>query len=84
MTSETFITVVIALFVFWFATLVVVLSRKNWNGDDRVVWTVVICTLNILGAILYLLIGPKDPGAQGLSEDELKERCNNNTLKNRD
>ncbi len=64
-----------ACFLIWIIALVSHLRRTDYSDTDKIVWTIVLCTLNFLGVILYLFFAP--PGDQRvLSEAELKEKLN--------
>lgn len=72
----------VVLFLIWLFELVSHLRRTDLSDTDRIVWTIVLCTLNILGVVLYQLYAPKDEAVakrrKSLAEDEaeLKERFN--------
>lgn len=68
------ITLFILGFLIWLWVLVTVLKSTEMKDTDRIVWTVVLCTLNILGVILYWLFAPT-PKAR--TEKELKDYFNN-------
>lgn len=62
-------------FLIWIIALVSHLRRTDYSDTDKIVWTIVLCTLNVLGVILYFFLAP--PGDQRvLSEAELKEKFN--------
>jgi hypothetical protein len=63
------------LFLVWIAVLVSHLRRKDCSDTDRIVWTIVLCTLNIVGVALYFFIGPAGD-ARVLTEQELKDKFN--------
>lgn len=63
------------LFVLWVAVLVSHLRRKDCSDTDRIVWTIVLCTLNIVGVALYFFMGPAGD-ARVLTEQELKDKFN--------
>ncbi len=46
----------IAAIGFWFWMLVECLSKEPSDGNDKVVWTLVIFFFNVLGALLYFFI----------------------------
>ena len=43
---------------------------------DKIVWTIVVCTLNVLGMVLYWFMAPKEPNSSARSEKELKDYFN--------
>ena len=47
------------LLVIWLATLVRLLRWKDVDGTTKICWIVVLCTLNLLGLVLYAIWGPK-------------------------
>ena len=63
-------------FALWLYTLVSHLRRSDLTDTDRIVWTVVLCTLNILGMILYWAMVPAVEAGPARSEKELKEFFN--------
>jgi hypothetical protein len=65
-------------FVLWLVTLVSHLRRTDLCDSDRIVWTVVLCTLNILGMILYWVLAPAGE-SRVKSEEELKEYFNSHS-----
>ncbi|MEO6847585.1 MAG: PLD nuclease N-terminal domain-containing protein [Chthoniobacterales bacterium] len=65
---------IIALSV-WLWALISHLQRRDLSDCDKIVWTIVLCTLNIFGAILYLFMAPSGE-SKVRSEEELKEYFN--------
>lgn len=64
-------------FLFWLWVLVHHLRRKDCSDTDKIVWTVVLCTLNLLGAALYIILGPSNGDEDRvLTEQELKDKFN--------
>ena len=53
-----FFAVVVGGFLIWIWALVHMLTNQALQGTDKIVWTIVIVFLNILGAILYFLVAP--------------------------
>lgn len=47
----------IGLFVFWLVVLIDCIKNEPAEGNDKVIWILVIVLLHALGALLYLLIG---------------------------
>ncbi len=64
----------------WLATLVSAIRRTDLKDADRIVWTVVLCTLNFLGAVLYWNLAPRPPSRSRAgdleAERKLKDRFN--------
>jgi phosphotransferase system glucose/maltose/N-acetylglucosamine-specific IIC component len=52
----TFALLPVALFVFWLLMLVDCLLYEPSQGSGKIVWTIVIVALNVLGALLYFFI----------------------------
>lgn len=53
---------VVALFLLlWLTTLVRLLRSTELEGTTKICWVVVLCTLNVLGLILFMIWGPKKP-----------------------
>jgi hypothetical protein len=46
----------ILVFIFWIAMLVDCLKRKFKNDSDRIVWTLVIIFIGIIGALIYYFV----------------------------
>ncbi len=44
--------------LFWLRTLGKHLADDKLDPTDKICWTVVLCTLNLLGLIMYLAVGP--------------------------
>ena len=59
--------------IVWLWALVTVIRDRRMSDTDRIVWTVVLCTLNILGVVLYFLLAPS-PKAR--TDEELKDHFN--------
>lgn len=50
-------------FVFWLWMLIHAIQNRGLTDSERIVWVLVIIFLNLLGALLYLIVGkPKAPG----------------------
>jgi hypothetical protein len=62
-------------FILWLITLVSHLRRTDLSDSDRIVWTVVLCTLNVLGMALYWILAPAGE-SKIKTEAELKEYFN--------
>ena len=63
-------------FIIWIIALVSHLRRTDYSDTDKIIWTIVLCTLNILGVILYWIFAPAGQD-RVLTEQELKDRFNN-------
>ena len=63
-------------FIIWMFALISHLRRTDYSDADKIIWTIVLCTLNILGVILYWLFAPAGQD-RVLTEQELKDRFNN-------
>lgn len=46
----------LALFVFWLIVLIDCIKNEPSEGNDKIVWILVLVFLHALGALLYLLI----------------------------
>jgi len=67
---------IIALLQFiWLWALITHLKSNQIDPTDKICWTVVLCVLNLLGLLLYILIGPTEDEAYG-SEEALKKAIN--------
>jgi len=66
-------------FLIWIAVLIYHIRRQDCSDTDRLLWVVVLCTLNILGAILYFFLAPPSEDCQILTEQELKDKFNKGT-----
>ena len=70
-----FYTVCALGFIIWILALVSHLRRTDYSDTDKIIWTIVLCTLNIFGVILYWFFAP--PGNDRvLSEPELIDKFN--------
>ena len=77
----TIIIIVIAA-VAWLAVLIAHLNSNDLDPTDKICWTVVLCTLNILGLILYFICAIKSREKISLrSEDNIKKAANDGTLR---
>jgi uncharacterized membrane protein len=52
--------------VFWVIGLVHCLTNKALQGNDKLVWILVVILLNALGAVLYFFLAP-DPGLSSVA-----------------
>lgn len=56
----------LAAFVFWLWMLIHAIQNRGLTDSERIVWVLVIIFLNLLGALLYLIVGKsKAPGSHG-------------------
>jgi len=67
------------LFAIWIGALVYHLRRADLPDVERIVWTIILCCLNILGVVLYLSMVPAPPKERPLSEAELKAKFNHDS-----
>lgn len=49
-----FIPIFLAVMVLWIWTLVDCITKEPAEGNERIIWTVVIALVGVLGAIIYL------------------------------
>lgn len=70
------ISIGVLLFVIWISALIYHIRRQDCSDTDRLLWVIVLCTLNILGVILYFFLGPKSENDRVLTEQELKDKFN--------
>ena len=47
----------LALFGFWIWMLIHAIQNKHLTDAERIVWVLVVVLLNLLGAVLYFLLG---------------------------
>ncbi len=66
-------TLVIIGAIAWLWALVTVIRDRRMSDTDRIIWTVILCTLNILGVVLYFLLAPSP---KALTDEELKDHFN--------
>jgi hypothetical protein len=69
------ITIIAVSQIAWLWTLLAHLSDKECEPTDKICWTIVLCILNVLGMILYMIGGPKGKD-ELLSEEALKQSFN--------
>ncbi len=68
---------IVSGFLVWIGMLIYHLRRRDISDTDRIVWTVVICTTNIIGVILYFFMGPAGlESTKARTEEELKAYFN--------
>lgn len=56
--------VAIALFGVWIAAVVDVLKNEPNEGNDRIVWTIVVVFMHVIGAAIYFTIRRRQRIAQ--------------------
>ena len=79
---NTFIIASIVTFIIWLFVLIKHLSSDDLDSTDKICWTVVLCTLNILGVVLYFICPIKSREIKPLiSERDIKKAANNGTLR---
>lgn len=82
MSSLIFIATILS--ILWVWTLISFLKRTDLSDTDRIVWTIVLCLLSILGMLLYWFLAPVEPAGPGeparpnraRTEQELKDYFN--------
>jgi hypothetical protein len=75
-------TIAITAFLVWLITLVSHLRSTHMDQTDKICWTVVLCTLNLLGLAIYFFLAPKAPEDKLLkSEAEIKKAANEGRLR---
>jgi hypothetical protein len=74
--------IALVLLIAWLLTLVTHLKSTHMDPTDKVCWTVVLCTLNLLGLVIYVLMAPKIPDEDLLdTEDKIKRAANEGRLR---
>lgn len=61
--------------VAWLWCLLAHLKNEEIESTDKICWTVVLCVLNVLGLVLFIIAGPKQ-NKEYESEDDLKRAFN--------
>ncbi len=53
--------ILIVVFLGFIPTIIALVDilRNKFNGNDKIVWVLVVLFLNLIGAILYFIIGRK-------------------------
>lgn len=65
------------IFAVWIATLIYHIRRTDCTDTEKILWAIILCTLNILGLVLYFIFGPaSEEDNRVLSEQELKDKFN--------
>lgn len=54
-----FLILLLLLLIAWLGALLQLLKRTDLDGTTKICWVVVLCTLSVLGLILYGVFGPK-------------------------
>ena len=68
--------------ILWLLTVISLLKRQDMKEVDKIVWVIVLCALNILGATLYWFLAPgKESLSRARTEKELKDYFNSRTDK---
>ena len=73
--NSLWIVLIIAAECIWLGCLVSHLKNRNQDPTDKICWTIVLCVLNLLGLILFVLAGPEDE-YEGATEEQLKKAFN--------
>lgn len=60
----------------WIIVLISHVRRKDLSDTDKIIWTIILCTLSLLGVVLYWFFAPRSPEERVLSEEELKQKFN--------
>ena len=64
-------------FLVWLFTLIGLLKRQDLKDAEKLIWTVVLCTLNVVGLLLYWFMAPAEKNPpRPRSDKELKEHFN--------
>lgn len=71
--SGFFVIVFVCGLIVWLLTLISVIRSRDMKDADRIIWVVILCTLNVLGLLLYWIIAPSN---RVRSDRELKEYFN--------
>lgn len=50
---------ILLLMIVWIAALINMLRNPAIQGSDKIVWTLIIIFLNVLGALIYFCVAPK-------------------------
>lgn len=73
--NTTWIIILILTQIAWLWALVAHLKTEDLNPTDKICWTVVLCVLNVLGLLLFIVCGPKATD-EYTSEEQLKQAIN--------
>ena len=71
--------IAVILLGIWLAALISLIRRTDIDDTDKIIWTIVLCTLNLLGVALYVIFAPSSTDNRVLSEQELKDKFNRGT-----
>ncbi len=77
--------IVAAIFflLLWLTALIFLLKRTDLDGVTKICWVVVLCSLNLVGLVLYLIFGPQaqmeKPPISGLFEPDHKPETKDET-----
>jgi hypothetical protein len=52
--------------LFWLSTLGQHLTNDKLDPTDKICWTVVLCTLNLLGVAIFFAVGPNVSKARAI------------------
>ena len=51
-----FLTIVLGGFVLWIWTLIDCINNESDEGNERIIWVVVIAAAQLIGALIYLIV----------------------------
>ena len=74
--SSSILIVIAIAAILWLCTIVSLLCRQDLKDTDKIIWTIVVCTLNFIGMILYWIMAPLQPPQKMRTEQELKDYFN--------
>lgn len=57
--STGFVVTALIAQAFYLYILITHLRRTDYSDTDKIVWAIVLCTLHLFGALLYLILAPK-------------------------
>ena len=73
--NTTWIIIIALIQLVWLWALIAHLKSEEIESTEKICWTVVLCTLNALGLLLYIAVGPKEK-EEFRYEEELKKALN--------
>ena len=74
--------ITIAILLLWLIALIELLKRQDMKEVDKIVWTIVLCVLNVFGLLLYWFMAPREKGPVHVrTEKELKDHFNSRANK---
>ncbi len=73
--SSIWMTVLVPIvFVVWIAVLIRLIKRTDLDGTTKICWVVVVCSLNLVGLVLYGIWGPGSQVASTPSRSSREDR----------